>query len=627
MCDVRPSSLSSRFEHNKRTLLPVAIAAPETAVSVAAIVEALSAGGSTWGRADVLRVLCNSRRPQQAMTGEAWADQLEAICAEVVASCIELDPTVASAPRRESDGRSLWLEPISTHLTSERVLNEETRILAWAIDAQTLDPQPSTTVDRTRLDILQADAAAAVAGHDRLVLAVGPAGAGKTTTLAAAATDLHRHGRVVFGVAPSTKAARTLERETGMRADTLAKLLYEWERPDRPPADPYRLPAGATIVVDEAGMIGTGALDRLIRLTEQRRWRLVLVGDPYQLQAVGGGGMFHELCTTGRIRHLAHIHRFHQPWEAASLQLRHGDPAAVETYISHGRVDPGEFDEHLDHIAHLWLRSDEHGRTIAVTAATNQHVDAINDTVQTARAAAGQLDTTVSASIGHGQAAHPGDVIVTRRNNRQIHTTTGEPIRNRELWTITTIHDGALHVTSRHGTGHAVLPADYVTEHVHPRLRRHRTRQPIRHRAARSRPGSTSSNDRSATTWLPPGPTPRPTGNGSLTSSTTSPTPTAYSRPPNFGSPPTDPASTPPTGTSTPPATDNSTPTAASATADASAHALPDATSLPPITPTSRPSPGDAKHTGLARPPRTPATRRTLASEGLSGTRCNWFLV
>ncbi len=177
--------------------------------------------------------------------------------------------------------------------------------------------------------------------------------------------------------------------------------------------------------------------------------------------------MFHELCSTGRTHHLARIHRFHQPWEAAaSLKLRHGDPAAIDTYIRHGRVHPGEFDEHLEHIARLWLNSNDHGRTIAVTAGTNTQVDAINDTVQTARAAAGQLDTTVTASIGHGQAAHPRDVIVTRRNNRQIHTTTGEPIRNRELWTITNIHDGALHVTSRHGTGNAVLPADYVAEHV-----------------------------------------------------------------------------------------------------------------------------------------------------------------
>ena len=47
--------------------------------------------------------------------------------------------------------------------------------------------------------------------------------------------DLHAQRRAVFGVAPTAKAARVLERDTGMRADTVAKLLHEWQRPDRPP--------------------------------------------------------------------------------------------------------------------------------------------------------------------------------------------------------------------------------------------------------------------------------------------------------------------------------------------------------------------------------------------------------
>ena len=49
------------------------------------------------------------------------------------------------------------------------------------------------------------------------------------------------HGREVFGVAPTAKAARTLERDTGIRSDTVAKLLHEWQRTDRPPA--RRVPA------------------------------------------------------------------------------------------------------------------------------------------------------------------------------------------------------------------------------------------------------------------------------------------------------------------------------------------------------------------------------------------------
>ena len=252
-----------------------------------------------------------------------------------------------------------------------------------------------------------------------------------------------------------------------MRADTLAKLLYEWERPDRPPADQYRLPARATVIVDEAGMLGTGALDRLIRLTVQQRWRLALVGDPYQLQAVGRGGMFHELCTSGRTKDLEHIYRFRQSWEAAaSLQLRHGDPAAVDTYIRTDASSPASSTNTSTTSPDLWLDAHHYGKTLAVTAATNEHVDAINDTVQAARVGAGQLDSTATVAIGHGHHAHPGDVIVTRRNNRQIHTTTGEPIRNRELWTITGVSDGALNVTSRHGAGDAVLPADYAVEHV-----------------------------------------------------------------------------------------------------------------------------------------------------------------
>ena len=104
----------------------------------------------------------------------------------------------------------MWIEPIAAQVTSHHVLAQEEAILTWALDAQLDDPQPSTTIERDGLDVLQADAAAAVAGDDRLVVIVGPAGAGKTTMLAAAVTDLEAHGRPVFGVAPTAKAAQVL---------------------------------------------------------------------------------------------------------------------------------------------------------------------------------------------------------------------------------------------------------------------------------------------------------------------------------------------------------------------------------------------------------------------------------
>ncbi len=313
--------------------------------------------------------------------------------------------------------------------------------------------------------MLQGDAAA-VAGHDRLVVIVGPAGAGKTTMLRAAASDLERHGRVVFGVAPTAKAARVLERETGMPADTVAKLLYEWARPVGPKPE-WALPSGSTIVVDEAGMLSTPDLHRLTRLATTQHWRLALIGDHRQLQAVGRGGMFAELCTTSRTIELERIHRFTNEWEAAaSLKLRPGDLRALDAYEAHDRIIPGTIDEHLDGIADDWIKRHTAGKTMAITTTTNDHVDAINHLIQQRRIEHGDLDPTRAAVIADGEAV-VGDIVATRRNQRQLHTTTGDVVRNRELWTVTQISDtGDLTVTQLDGHGTVTLPAGYVGEHV-----------------------------------------------------------------------------------------------------------------------------------------------------------------
>jgi AAA domain len=271
---------------------------------------------------------------------------------------------------------------------------------------------------------------------------------------------------MVFGVAPTAKAAHVLA-ESRIETDTLAKLLHECQRGDRLPDHRYRLPTATTLVVDEASMIGTSSLHQLIRLADHLEWRLVLVGDPRQLQAVGRGGMFAELCTSSCIHELVCIHRFNHPWEAdASLQLRAGEPAALDRYEEHGRIQPGVLAEHLDRVAADWLRFAGAGRTVAVTASSNQHVDALNNTIQHARLDAGQLDPTTAAPIGGGEHAHVGEIVVTRRNDRRLVTSHGETVRNRDLWTVGATHpDGALTVTCQ-GRGTATLPAEYVAEHV-----------------------------------------------------------------------------------------------------------------------------------------------------------------
>jgi conjugative relaxase-like TrwC/TraI family protein len=438
------------------------------ALSVESLVDALSTVGSSWNRAQVVGALTDVARPDPSLTGVEWADRIEAWADAVTSRCVELDPHQTSTPARVSDGRSLWLEPISPHITTAAILAEEEFIASWALAAQADDPRPSPTVAAGHLDVLQADVAAAVAGEDRLVLVVGPAGAGKTTTLRAAVDDLNAGGRPVFGVAPSAKAARVLERETGVASDTLARLLHEWHRNDRAPLERYQLPAGTTVIVDEAGMVGTPSLASLTRLATDHDWRLALVGDPRQLQAVGRGGMFHELCATGRVHELARIHRFVEQWEAAaSLQLRRGDPRALDAYLAHNRVVAGPFDEQLTFAVDRWRTVHARGGICAINASSNDHVDAANAAVQTARLTARDIDGGRAARIGGSEHAHIGDVVVTRRNDRRLTTDVGEPVRNRETWTVTGIgHDGSITVSSNQGAGSVELPGEYARAHV-----------------------------------------------------------------------------------------------------------------------------------------------------------------
>jgi len=435
-------------------------------VAVADVIEQLADKKSTWNRMDVLRTICDTVTPQPGHDGTTWATALDKSVDTVLASCIDLDPETDRTLRRSCDGRSLYIEPITNQSTSELVLVQEERILTWSHEAQADDPIPSHTIADDALDDGQHDAASAVAGHDRLVLVVGPAGAGKTRMLQAAARDLHAQNRPVIGFAPTAKAANVLKTETGMPADTVAKLLYELDRPN-PDRSSFDCGPGTTVIVDEAGMLNTADLHRLVVHAEQRQWRLVLVGDPHQLQAVGRGGMFQELCDTGRTNELEHLHRFAHEWEATnSLRLRAGDPEALHFYNTFGRIRAGPFDDHLDTITAAWTRCRDDGETISITATRNEHVDVINHHIQQRRIEAGELDQNTLTPIDDDWAM-VGDIVATRRNDRRLRTTTGEAIRNRERWTITDNNRGGeITVTRLDGHGTITLPADYVRQHV-----------------------------------------------------------------------------------------------------------------------------------------------------------------
>ena len=251
------------------------------------------------------------------------------------------------------------------------------------------------------LDDGQVAAVVAMLSDPRPVITVvGPAGAGKTTMLAAAVTSWHRAGISVFGVGPSATAARQLRDGAGTVADTLHKLVYEHsvkQTAGRGPADAmWDLPARSVVIIDESGMVDTRLLHDYAQIARAKQWRTVLVGDHRQLDAVDAGGMFAELVGDPDVVsvELDTLHRFHHEWEAdASLRLRDGDPEAIAVYDSHGRIHG-----HLDHAAAVDAVADAayvglvEGRDVLVMAPTNAVVDELNATLTERLLAAERLD-------------------------------------------------------------------------------------------------------------------------------------------------------------------------------------------------------------------------------------------
>ncbi|WP_236656123.1 AAA family ATPase [Acidiphilium sp. C61] len=121
---------------------------------------------------------------------------------------------------------------------------------------------------------------------ERISAVVGLAGAGKSTMLAAAREAWVAQGYHVHGAALAGKAAEGLEESAGIASRTLASWERGWERGFD------RLGPRDVLVIDEAGMVGSKQLSRFITEADRAGAKIVLVGDPEQLQPIGPGAAF-----------------------------------------------------------------------------------------------------------------------------------------------------------------------------------------------------------------------------------------------------------------------------------------------------------------------------------------------
>ncbi|MDP3950572.1 MobF family relaxase [Microbacterium sp.] len=358
-------------------------------------------------------------------------------------------------------------------LTSHDVLDVEADLVTRLAERA---EQPATatrvggTVAGHRLNDAQQQVVAALAGTSTLLVIEGAAGAGKTTTLAAARELLEMHEHRLAIVTPTLKAARVAQDQIGTNAYSAAWLIHQhgyrwdndghWTRAETQPDARARLLPGDVLLVDEAGMLDQDTARALLDVADEAGARVAFVGDRHQLPAVGRGGVLDHAARWARPEahlELDTVHRFSDPTYAdLTLLMRTGSTPGEVFDALHQR---GLIQVHPTDVERLaTLAGTDDGAL--VIADTRDQVRDLNAAIRDQRlAAVGETTGLGAVTTAAGEHITPGDRITTRHNDRDL------GVANRDTWTVTRTDDnGGLLVQGR--GGERTLPASYVHEHV-----------------------------------------------------------------------------------------------------------------------------------------------------------------
>ncbi|MFF0494368.1 MobF family relaxase [Nocardia sp. NPDC004068] len=446
------------------------------------VVETVARRRATWTESNIRSAVEDRVAVCEFPTDAAHRAAVEEVTALVrdrlsLQLTVDPEPVPPSLARRNGD--SVFTVTGATRHTSHAVLDAENRLL-HAADTPTPHAIPTHLVDDAitalehdrglRLHDDQRAIAHYLCTHPSLLaVAIGPAGAGKTTAMRAVADAWRAAGRDVIALAPSAAAARELGAALDVSAKTIAKLLTQAEH-DLPTG----LSPGAMILIDEASMAATADLDATLALARAHGAVIRAIGDPEQLSAVESGGILRTLARDTRAPTLRRLVRFSDPDEAAAtLHVRAGNvKKAWEFYDTHDRVSHGMSHELRDAVLAAHLDDTARGITSIMVAGTLTNVAALNTATQAHHAATGRIDTTgPRIRLSDNHTGYPGDIIVTRRNNPTLRITgghrNGTSIDNGDLWRIHHIHpDHSLTATGTTHRGTIHLPADYIHDHV-----------------------------------------------------------------------------------------------------------------------------------------------------------------
>ena len=171
-------------------------------------------------------------------------------------------------------------------------------------------------------------------GEGNIACMTGKAGTGKSTTLDACRLAWELSGKTVLGCALAGNAAEELRSASGIESRTLHSTLYQIEK------GWLKMTPRHVMVLDEAGMVPTRLMAKLIEEVEKAGAKLVLVGDADQLQAIGAGGPFKSIAERIGQCELAQIRRQREQWRRDTVdQFSRGQAKeALTTYAAKGQL-------------------------------------------------------------------------------------------------------------------------------------------------------------------------------------------------------------------------------------------------------------------------------------------------
>ena len=302
----------------------------------------------------------------------------------------------------------------------------------------------------------QRDAFDHVTGQRDLASVVGYAGSGKSAMLGVARDAWEREGYNVRGASLSGIAAENLESSSGITSRTIASLEYQWKQGRE------QLSKRDVLVIDEAGLTGTRQMERVLSAARDAGAKVVLVGDPEQLQAIEAGAAFRSLAEAHGAVEITEIRRQRDDWQRGATRAlatgRTGE--AIHAYGENGMVHGAETREVARaELVEGWdeARSSDPSKSRIILTHTNAEVRDLNIAARDKLRDGGELggDVDVKTERGERQFAS-GDRMMFLRNER------GMGVKNGTLGTIEAVSPGQMAVRTDDGRCVAFDLKDYA---------------------------------------------------------------------------------------------------------------------------------------------------------------------